>query len=234
MTGSHGAGHRVFRSDQAANEYGIASTSFELAEEVNEGRYVLRATLDGATPEVFEREVSVERYALPRFTASVTLDSSYYTPGAQVRGVVDARYVFGQPVSGGRVSVETFRWQDEAWVTDRIIDVETDAGGMGDFEFALPLALAPQPGGRFAVPYEVTIEEPAGQSQTLSRTLLVTDGELHIGAAPESARLARGVPNDTVRAPKISNGIASGMINRLRSALPAIQAYGQRRANRAK
>ena len=78
---------KVFKKRIATDEFGISSTDFQLASEVNLGSYTIRGIL-GKTET--EKEVTIERYVLPKFKIILTTDKEYYLPGETLKGEVQA------------------------------------------------------------------------------------------------------------------------------------------------
>jgi hypothetical protein len=190
---SDGKGNKVFRAETRTDEFGIASAQFTLARQVNLGRYTLRATVGEA---VQERSVTVERYALPKFAVDFTPDRAFYLPGQRVVGRVDARYFFGQPVSGGAVTVRASQY-DVDWVEFAELHGTTDDAGHWDFTVDLPtyfVGLPLEQGGSF-VKLELEVTDTAGQVFTVERPLTVARGSVQPVLIPERAELAPGVAN---------------------------------------
>ncbi|MEM1296583.1 MAG: MG2 domain-containing protein, partial [Verrucomicrobiota bacterium] len=95
-------GNKVFRKEIETSDFGIAAADFKLANQVNEGNYTITVTVDESTS---EREVTVERYVLPKFKIGLQADQGFYQPGELVRLSLNADYTFGKPVVGGKVRI---------------------------------------------------------------------------------------------------------------------------------
>ena len=89
---------RIFRQTLQANEYGIASYDFPLSDQLPLGTYVIKASLSERV--YVEQPVVVKRYVLPRFTIGLDGVKSWYTVDDTVSGLVNATYMFGEPVNG--------------------------------------------------------------------------------------------------------------------------------------
>ncbi len=96
-------GNKVYRQTATTSDYGVASWSFQLADEVNHGAYKITATLGDTTS---EKTVTVKPYVLPKFKVTATTDEDFYRPGQRVTGQVEAAYFFGKPVDGGQVQAQ--------------------------------------------------------------------------------------------------------------------------------
>ena len=91
-----------FKEFVDTDAYGIASATFRLAREVLLGAYTVLVTVGDTTA---EKTITVDRYALPKYNIAVDTDKAFYAPGETLSGTVDVQYFFGQPVSGGEVTI---------------------------------------------------------------------------------------------------------------------------------
>jgi hypothetical protein len=186
-------GNTVFREETEANDFGVAATEFRLARMVNMGQYTIRATVDEALQ---ERTVTVDRYALPRFRVDLATDQSFYLPGEELRGQIDVEYIFGEPVAGGSVRVRASQF-DVGWVEFNETLGTTDGEGHFDFALTLPnyfVGLPLEQGGSF-VKLDIDVEDTAGQTSTVSRSITVARGAVTVTLVPERRQLAPGVAN---------------------------------------
>ena len=186
-------GNKVFKRRVALSRYGIASADFDLADEVNQGDFTLRAVLASGQA---EKTVRVERYVLPKFKASVTTDKPYYLPGETVHGTLDAHYFFGKPVADAVVTV-----------TVSTIDIgvsklgemagKTDAGGKYTFDYTLPTSFVGQPfaQGKAVVEFAANIKDTADQTQVARASLPVVREPIVLAIVPEHRGVVPGVEN---------------------------------------
>ena len=126
---------------------------WKLADTLRLGDYGLRVRLDGqpesTTVDGGWTAVRVSRYELPTFTVKATLDRSYYLPGQDAHVVVDATYLFGEPVTSGSVRVvhrERNHWDVESrkWVAGESEEAKAALDPHGRASLTLSLA-APEP-----------------------------------------------------------------------------------------
>ena len=103
-------GNKVFKKKTDTDAFGVASATFQLAGEVNLGGYIVRAILDETTS---EKQVTVDRYVLPKFKIEAKTDRDYYLPGETLKGEVQADYFFGKPVAGGKVHIAASKFEIE-------------------------------------------------------------------------------------------------------------------------
>jgi len=193
------AGNKVFKERQTADEYGIAATTFQLATQVNMGQFRVKAIVpsDAAGGEAeIEKEVTVERYTLPKYKVEATLDQPYYLPGETVRGTVSAQYFFGQSVAGGAVTVVASTY-DIGFTPFATLTGFTNAEGLYSFEFTMPQYVVGQPleQGNGLVKIDVTVKDTADQEQSISRTTVVSRADVEVTLVPESGELVPGVDN---------------------------------------
>lgn len=186
-------GNTIFRKSGKTSAFGIASADCELATEIREGPYAIRAET-GTT--VSTRTVEVKRYVLPKFKVAVELDGAYYAPGAKIKGRIDAWYFFGKPVHGSaEVAVRPIGLAiDEI----RPPAVKLDADGRGEFEVTLPRKLfgREQDSGDARVEVVVKVRDTAGQEITRVVSRVVTAKSLRMEVVPECATLVVGVPQN--------------------------------------
>ena len=188
-----GKGNKVFRKNLVTSEYGAAWADFQLAPEVNSGDYKISATLGNATS---EKTVTVEYYVLPKFDLTLETERSYYQPGQQVKGSLQADYFFGKPVSESLVTLEvyTFDVQQNLYLS---LEGQTDAEGYFEFEFNLPefIAGSDLEGGLGRVYLQASVVDQAEHRELGSLSVPVSQSGLVIEAALESGRLIPNLEN---------------------------------------
>lgn len=187
-------GNKVFKVTGKTNAYGVASTQFQLGNQVLMGTYTLRAILGDVTT---EKTVTVDKYVLPRFKVNATLDKPWYLAGQTVRGDVDAKYFFGKPISGGTVKVIPYKYEAQ-WVADTEIMGQTTAEGLYSFSYTLPDVLVGQPleGGKALVMMEIIVTDTADHEEKVVRNILVAQKAMDITVIPESGTVVPGVENE--------------------------------------
>ena len=188
-----GKDNKVERVETETDGFGVAATRFTLAREVNMGRYRIAATVAGQTT---EKAVSVERYALPKYDLDLTLEREVYLAGDTLRGILAARYFFGQAVAGAHVAVEAATLDAGRTVFAELQGM-TNEDGLYAFEAQLPdyvVGLPLEQGGGM-VELAVSVEDSAGQRRDVTRTLRVARGALEVVVVPESGQLVVGLEN---------------------------------------
>lgn len=193
ITIADGKGNQVFRENLTTSAFGVASTDFQLAREVNSGNYKITAQLGNTTS---EKTVTVEHYVLPKFNVTMQTERDYYTPGAHVVGTLDAAYFFGKDVSEGEVTIEGFTFDFDKQVVFTLQGA-TDAQGLFQFEFDLPDYIVggdlERGIGRFYL--QASLTDQAGQTEGSSLSLPVAASPLVIEAIPEGGQFRPDVEN---------------------------------------
>ncbi|MGD2206176.1 MAG: alpha-2-macroglobulin family protein, partial [Anaerolineae bacterium] len=185
-------GNKVFRETTTTSDYGVASWTFQLADEVNHGNYKITANLGDTSS---EKTVVVKPYVLPKFKVTATTDETYYRPGDRVTGQVEAAYFFGKAVDGGEVQLS-------GWVYDverqQVLDLsgQTDAEGKFGFEFDLPEYFV---GGAESnvtgFILEVAVTDGAAHTEQVSIRVPVAQQGILIEAVPEAGEFKPGLEN---------------------------------------
>ena len=188
-----GKGNKVGKKVTKTSDFGIAYTTFKLANEVNLGTFKLKATV-GDT--VTERAVTVERYNLPKFKVEVTLDRPFYTVGQTIRGTVSAQYFFGKPVASGgvRIGLDAF---DVEFTEFASVTGTTNSEGLFSFEVKLPDYLVGQSleQGKAIVRMRTEVTDTAGQKVRKETGLAVAKDAFDVLVIPESGTIVPGVAN---------------------------------------
>jgi alpha-2-macroglobulin-like protein len=190
-----GKGNMVFRRYEKTNDFGIVSTPFKIANQVNVGTYKVAVKVGETTT---EKSLEVKPYQLPKFKLDTDLGHSFFLVGDTVDGQIDARYFFGKPVEG-QVEVRAFAMG---------VGVEeigfaggaTDANGTFTFSLDLPSYMVGQPieGGNGIVTFEVKVTDSAGNEVTKSKSVVIAQDPIQIVAIPESGQLVKGLDNNVL------------------------------------
>ncbi len=188
-----GKGNKVFRQTLTTSEFGVASTDFQLASEVNTGPYKITATLGNTSS---EKTVTVDHYVLPKFDVEMTTERPYYQPGQHVVGSLSANYFFGKPVAGGTILVEGYTF-DVAKTVVFSLQGMTDESGDYEFEFDLPgyIAGTELEGGMGRFYLQATVTDLAQHAEISNLSLPVAQSTLLIEAIPEGGQFRQGVEN---------------------------------------
>jgi hypothetical protein len=197
-------GNKVFKKVTETDGFGVASTEFSLADEVNLGAYHLRALMGvGSAPsDTAEVTLNVERYVLPKFKVAIEFTEKDgkprrdYRPGDHVTGTVRANYFFGKPLDHAQITMKASS-MDVA-----VFDVGSVAGntdGEGTYKFDLKLAgyFAGRPlsQGMARALIEATVKNSAAHSETRGEPITISQSPLLITAVPEGGSLIPHLEN---------------------------------------
>lgn len=99
-------GMTVYEQELPLNAWGTFSGEFQLAPEPPLGSYEIVTTVGKGDDETrFYQSFEVQAYRKPEFTVSVNIPKSHYVGGDEVIPITfGAKYFFGSPVSGGKLS----------------------------------------------------------------------------------------------------------------------------------
>jgi len=187
-------GNVVFKQSDVTSKFGIASTTCQLANELNEGAYNIDVQVGDVTS---KRTVEVQKYVLPKFKIGLKIDQSFYKPGDEVTGSVQADYFFGQPVASGDVKIEV-RTRDVGVRTIKVLDAKTDEKGAAEFTFKLPAAFTGREGlsGDASFELAAVVTDSAGQKYSTGASRIVTTNPIKLEIIPEGGTLVRGQQNN--------------------------------------
>ena len=197
-------GNKVFKKSTTTDKFGVASTEFSLADEVNLGTYHLRALIGepSAPSSTSEIAINVERYVLPRFKVAVEFSEKGnkpkrdYRPGDHVTGTVRANYFFGKPVDHADITVKASS-MDVAVFEAASITGTTDNDGVFHFDLKLPTYFAGRPlnQGTARGLVEAVVKDSAAHSETRGEPITISQSPLLITAVPEGGTLIPHIEN---------------------------------------
>lgn len=186
-------GNKVLKKQLTTSKFGIASADFQLADEVNMGRYRIGAEMEEVRS---EQVVTVKRYTLPKLKTEVGTSKPFYLPGETIDGWVTSEYFFGKPVIGGKVelSLDVFAVD---WTT--VASEEGYADMNGRFRFSLPLP-SKLPGsslesGAAHLRLKYTITDAADHSEITSKPIAVAKEPILVDVVPDGGHLVSGLRN---------------------------------------
>ena len=117
----------VFKQTIATNAFGVANIDWQIPENALQGSYQIRAGLAGQDEDWRSvhalKSVRIYRYDLPNFRVSAKADKTYYLPGQNAEVAISAEYLFGKPVTHGKVRVveesdRTWNFKKQKWEVD--------------------------------------------------------------------------------------------------------------------
>ncbi|MCR4315037.1 MAG: MG2 domain-containing protein [Planctomycetes bacterium] len=104
-------GNKVLTENKRLSDFGTVNGEYTLPENAPLGNYSVQLTLFGAFggSRTFYSYFAVEEYRQPEFEVSVTNLSSDVVVGDTFIAAIDAKYYFGEKVSGGHVKYTVYR-----------------------------------------------------------------------------------------------------------------------------
>ncbi len=186
-------GNKVFKKETKTNEFGVSFAEFQLADELNQGRYTVRVIIGKGQQ---EKTVTVERYVLPKFKIVLKTEKDFYEPGETVKGDVQVDYFFGKPVAEGKLTIQFSKF-DVGFEEFAKITADLDKEGHYKFEQKLPDAFVGQPleQGKAFVKVDVSVVDSAEHKEALTRNISVTKSAITVVAVPESGDLIPNIEN---------------------------------------
>jgi uncharacterized protein YfaS (alpha-2-macroglobulin family) len=193
LTVSNPQGQTVLSRRVSSNAFGMLNRTVPLSPEAPTGRYRIEVEYRGQTRAT---TVSVSDYQTPQFDISFRPGKSYYQPGETLSATVSAEYFFGKPVRNATVSVV-----GAGYIGDMkqfgTANTTTDSSGLATIDLELPRYFAglPEHSGKGLVVLNVSVTDPAGHSETVTRRISVAEEDLLLNAFTATGSLAKGVEN---------------------------------------
>ncbi len=130
----------VFRDSPQTSRFGVASTDWQIPDNLRLGDYQIQAILGeagGRSPNIYAR-VKMNRYDLPTFSVRVKSDHPTYLPGQNAEIEVRAEYLFGEPVRKGHVRVvqeseRNWNFKEQKWEIKEASSYEGDTDNQGRY-----------------------------------------------------------------------------------------------------
>ena len=172
------SGDRIFRKALAPDAYGIAGLDYPLGDRLPLGLYEITATVGEQS---VTKAFGVQRYVLPRFVITFPGLHGWYQFGEVISGVVQADYVFGEPVAGtATVTARVFsgEWTDLDMVSGPLFNAR--------LPFMLPPAYAANPALGGYVELQATVTDTAGHSETKTLNLPLSNAPILITALADA------------------------------------------------
>ncbi len=191
-------GNKVFKRVLKTDGYGIAATTFDLADEINHGNYQIEvATVRKDLAEPAAKTVVVKKYVLPKFKVGVKTDRKYYLPKQTIKGSISSDYFFGKPVAGGGVTLEASTFDGVSFKKFATLRGKTDDAGKWSYSVRLPGYFVGQPllKGNALVRLAIKVKDSANHTELGTRSLPVAAAPIRLTALPEGGRLVLDVKN---------------------------------------
>ena len=99
----------VFKQTVATDAFGVAHLDWQIPTNLRQGSYAIRVAPSGQDENGrrarADKSIRIYRYDLPNYRVSAHPDKTYYLPGQNADITVSAEYLFGKPVTRGKVRV---------------------------------------------------------------------------------------------------------------------------------
>ncbi len=120
-----GEGNPIYQKTVSLTKYGTASGELDLAEDAPLGYYGISVKPEGKESGVFGG-FEVEEYRKPEYEVRVHPAAACALQGSRMEARIEARYYYGEPVSGAEVewSLHRYRWYPPWWDWE---EMEADA-----------------------------------------------------------------------------------------------------------
>lgn len=186
-------GNKVFRKKEKTSEFGIYGTTFTLANEINMGEYTVRVSLGDYSA---EKKIEVKKYVLPKFKVGFETDKTYYLPGQELKGKINANYFFGKPTNNAKVKVEIRTYEVNMQVL-QVVSGMTNEEGFFEFEYHLPSHFVglPLEKGAARLFFDVSVTDQARHTEEITNSVSVAKDPIAIELIPESGDLVSGLEN---------------------------------------
>ena len=142
-------GTRQFRADLKTSRFGVANIDWQIPDNARLGEYRINVDMDDDKhgEAQMELRVKISRYDLPNFAVKTKPDREFYLPGQNAEVTVSADYLFGQPVTKGKVRVvregkERWDSQQRKYVREEAESFEGEVDAAGRFVAKIDLAEA--------------------------------------------------------------------------------------------
>lgn len=186
-------GNKVFKRKVRTSRFGVAAVSFTLANEINLGEYTVRAVTQEFSA---EKKVTVKKYVLPKFKVNFASDRTYYLPGQNMKGTVQADYFFGKPAGKAKVKAEIRSFDVNMQLLGTVSGTTNDEG-LYEFEYALPSYFTGSPldKGDSRLFLDISVEDQAQHTEQITRSVPVAKDPISVELIPESGDLVPGLEN---------------------------------------
>ena len=136
----------LFRRKITSSRFGVAALEWQIPENAKLGSYRISADSEDDELDADQTSFKVSRYELPNFVVQTRADKDFYLPGENTAEVtVDALYLFGKPVTSGRVRVvressREWNYREQKWDVEEGTPYEGEAGADGKYTARIDLS----------------------------------------------------------------------------------------------
>lgn len=135
---------KIYRTKITTSNFGVASFDWKIPDNTRLGHYRIVVGKQSSTRIWGQAQVKISRYDLPTFVVNVKPDRAYYLPGQDAEITVKADYLFGQPVTKGKVKVvreseRNWNYREQKYDTEEGEKFEGETDATGKFTAKIPL-----------------------------------------------------------------------------------------------
>jgi hypothetical protein len=198
----------VYRAQLKTSTFGIASTDWQIPDNLRLGTYRIQATFGEGRYEDSgaNATVKISRYDLPTFTVTAKPDRAFYLPDENASIEIHADYLFGEPVKRGHVRVvresqRLWNYREQKWETEEGETCEGDTDDHGHYIAKVDLSddhddLAGQDYSRF---HDLKLaayftDSSTGRTEQRRFDLRVTKDPIHIYIIGSNSSQSKGLP----------------------------------------
>lgn len=136
---------KLYRTKLQTSRFGVASFDWKIPDNTRLGHYRVIIGKQSPTRIWGQAEVKISRYELPTFVVNAKSDRAYYLPDQNAEVTVKAEYLFGQPVTKGKVKVvreseRTWNSSQQKYEIEEGEKFEGETDATGKFTAKIPLA----------------------------------------------------------------------------------------------
>lgn len=178
--------NRVYNEKVTTSEFGIASTKFKLADEVNSGIYNVKVETDKYE---YTKSFKVDAYITPQFSVNITADKEECFVGEKVKFDIDTKYFFGEPVKDAELVIS---------MDGKDVNLKTDSDGKATYEIEF------KEKGSFEMKVKAT--DLSNYYAENSKSILVVEKIFDLNVLPEYGKLIKNIDNKVYIYTKTNQG----------------------------
>ena len=180
-------GNKVLKEEKETSDYGIASTDFVLAREINMGEYTIKISGDCGT---VEKKFLVKKYVLPKFKPVMEAEKQFYQAGEKIEGHVSAKYFFGKPTTGAKVIINVMAY-DGTFKKVSTIKGTTDKEGIYKFSYDIQKNFSGPvyEQNKAYIQLEANVIDPTEHKEVVTHNYPLTKDPITVQVMPEGGRL---------------------------------------------
>ena len=170
-----GNDNRVYIEKVKTSEFGIASTKFKLANEVNSGTYKVKIL---SNEKEYIKTFKVDAYITPQFSVNINSDKSECFVGEKVKFDIEAKYFFGEPVKDAEIIISMDQKEETLKTySDGKVSYEIEFKNKGSFEM------------------KVKAVDTSNYYAEASKNIIVAEKLFNIDVLPEYGKIVKNTNN---------------------------------------